>query len=133
MKARKTRSTGNVFSDLGFPKAQAENLKLRSDLLIDLQQAITKRRLKQAEVAKILGITQPRVSDLMRGRLELFSIDTLVNLLGRLGIEVKLIVKSRNRRRAKSHNAARNLRAETGARLARVLLRSGGIVDQQGA
>jgi len=100
MKERRTRSTGNVFSDLGFPKAQAESLKLRSDLLIDLQQAITRRKLKQAEVAKILGVTQPRVSDLMRGRLELFSIDTLVNLLSRLGIEVKFTLKSRHRGRA---------------------------------
>ena len=101
MKAKLTRSTGNVFSDLGFPKAKAENLRLRADLLIDLQQAIAKRKLRQTEIAKTLGVTQPRVSDLMRGRLELFSIDTLINLLGRLGIEVKFTLKSRHRRRAK--------------------------------
>ena len=56
--------------------------------------------MKQAEAAKVLGVTQPRVSDLMRGRIELFSIDTMVNMLARLGIKVKVTVKA-SRRRAK--------------------------------
>ena len=101
MKAKMTRSSGNVFSDLGFPRAQAENLKIRADLLIDLQKAISKRGLKQAEVARMLRVTQPRVSELMRGRLELFSIDTLVNMLARLGIVVRFSLKAPPRKRAR--------------------------------
>ena len=84
-----TRSTGNVFADVGFPEEEAENLKVRADLLIDLQQAIAKRKLRQADVAKLLGVSQPRVSELIRGRIDLFSIDTLVNMLARLGVHVK--------------------------------------------
>ena len=100
MKVKVTRSTGNVFSDVGFPPEEAENLKIRADLLIDLQEALSKRRLKQSEAARVLGVTQPRVSDLMRGRIDLFSIDTMVNMLSRLGIKVKVTVKV-SRRRAK--------------------------------
>ena len=98
MKIKVTRSTGNVFRDLGFSPEDAEHLKVRSNLMIHLQQAIAKRGLKQAEAAKLLGVTQPRVSELMRGRIDLFSIDTLINLLARLGIRVGLVVQSSKRR-----------------------------------
>jgi predicted XRE-type DNA-binding protein len=97
MKVKATRSTGNVFLDVGFAPAEAENLKVRADLLIDLQEALSKRRMKQSEAANLLGVTQPRVSDVMRGRIELFSIDTLVNMLARLGIKVKILVKPSRR------------------------------------
>ena len=90
MNPKMTRSTGNVFRDLGFAPDEAEHLRIRSDLLIQLQRAITAQGLKQAEAAKVLGVTQPRVSDLMRGRLDLFSGDTLIDLLARLGIRVRL-------------------------------------------
>jgi predicted XRE-type DNA-binding protein len=66
--------------------------------MIHLQQAISTRGLKQAEAAKLLGVTQPRVSELMRGRIDLFSIDTLINLLARLGIRVGLVVRPSKRR-----------------------------------
>ena len=69
MRLKVTRSTGDVFRDLGFPAEEAEHLRIRSVLLIELQKTIGKRRLKQAEAARLLGVTQPRVSDLMRGRL----------------------------------------------------------------
>lgn len=98
MKLRVTRSTGNVFRDLGFSPEEAEHLKVRSNLMIHLQQAIATRGLKQAEAAKLLGVTQPRVSDIMRGRIDLFSIDTLITLLARLGIRVGLVVGSSKRR-----------------------------------
>ena len=92
-----TRSTGNVFRDLGFPPDEAEHLRIRSDLLIQLQKTISSQRLKQAEAAKLLGVTQPRVSDLMRGRIDLFSVDTLIDMLARLGIRVRLIFRSSKR------------------------------------
>lgn len=85
-----TRSKGNVFRDLGFPPDEAEHLRIRSDLLIQLQRTIRSQGLKQAEAAKLLDVTQPRVSDLMRGRLDLFSVDTLIDLLARLGIRVRV-------------------------------------------
>ena len=76
------RSTGNVFRDLGFDAAESENLRLRSDLMIVLSKLITARRLTQAKAAAMFGVSQPRVSDLMRGRIDRFSVDTLVAMLG---------------------------------------------------
>ena len=98
MRAKMTRSTGNVFRDLGFPPDEAEHLRIRSDLLIQLQKIISSRRLKQTEAAKLLGVTQPRVSDLMRGRIDLFSIDTLIDMLARLGVRAKLVFQPSRRR-----------------------------------
>lgn len=93
------RSSGNVFRDVGFSREEAEHLSVRADLLIQLQKVIASRRLKQAEVAKILRVTQPRVSDLLRGQIDLFSTDALIDMLARLGVGVRLVVKpSRSRR-----------------------------------
>ena len=90
---RVTASTGNVFRDLGFSKEESEHLLVRADLLIQVQKAIASRRLKQAEAAKVLRVTQPRVSDLLRGRIDLFSTDALIDMLARLGVGVRLVVK----------------------------------------
>src|SRR5215216_7421394 len=90
---RVTPSTGNVFRDLGFSKEESEHLLVRADLLIHVQKAIASRGLKQAEAAKALRVTQPRVSDLLRGRVDLFSTDSLIDMLSRLGIGVRLVVK----------------------------------------
>ena len=89
---RVTPSTGNVFRDLGFSKEESEHLLVRADLLIQVQKIIASRRFTQAEAAKVLRITQPRVSDLLRGRLELFSTDVLIDMLARLGVSVRLEV-----------------------------------------
>jgi predicted XRE-type DNA-binding protein len=97
MGSKVTRSTGNVFRDLGFPPDEAEHLRIRADLLLQLQKAIESRELKQAAVAKLLGVSQPRVSDLMRGRLDLFSVDTLIDMLARLGIRVRVAFSSSKR------------------------------------
>jgi predicted XRE-type DNA-binding protein len=97
MKPTMTRSTGNVFRDLGFPPDEAEHLRIRSDLLIQLQKAIRSQGLRQVEAAKLLAVTQPRVSDLMRGRLDLFSVDTLIDMLARLGIRVTVVCRSSKR------------------------------------
>ena len=90
---RVTPSTGNVFRDLGFSKEEAEHLLVRADLMIQVQKAITSKRLKQADTAKTLRVTQPRVSDLLRGRIDLFSTDALIDMLARLGVGVRLVVK----------------------------------------
>src|SRR5262245_41331341 len=94
-----TLSTGNVFRDLGFRREESEHLLVRADLLIQVQKAIASRRLKQAEAAKVLRITQPRVSDLMRGRIDLFSTDALIDMLARLGVGVRLVVKQTRSRK----------------------------------
>src|SRR4029453_19372819 len=97
-------STGNVFRDLGFSKDESEHLLIRADLLIQVQKAIASRRLKQAEAAKLLRVTQPRVSDLLRGRIDLFSTDALIDMLARLGVGVRLVVKTpRSKKVARSH------------------------------
>jgi predicted XRE-type DNA-binding protein len=90
---RVTPSTGNVFRDLGFSKEESEHLLVRADLLIQVQKAIRARGLTQAETAKMLRVTQPRVSDLLRGRIDLFSTDALIDMLARLGVGVRLVVR----------------------------------------
>ena len=88
-----TPSTGNGFRDVGFPAEEAEHLLVRADLLIQLQKALAARGLTQAKAAKILRVTQPRVSDLLRGRIDLFSTDSLIDMLARLGVRVRLVLK----------------------------------------
>ena len=90
-----TPSSGNVFRDLGFSREEAEHLLIRSDLMIAVQRALERRGGKQADAAKILGVTQPRVSDLLRGRIDLFSSDALIDMLARLGIRVRLVLSRR--------------------------------------
>ena len=97
MKLKVTKSSGNVFRDLGFSRGEAEHLLVRSDLLIKVQKLIASRRISQAEVAKILRVTQPRVSDLLRGRIDLFSTDALIDMLARLGVRVKFVIKPSRR------------------------------------
>jgi len=98
MKEKITRSSGNVFQDLGFPPDEAEYLKIRSILMIHLRKTIEAKGMKQAEAAKLLGITQPRVSDIYKGKIHLFSIDTLIDMLARAGVHIKLIVGSSKRK-----------------------------------
>ena len=86
------RSSGNVFRDLGFSEDEAENLKIRTDLMIRLSKLIAARRLTQAAAARLFGVSQPRVSDLVRGKIDRFSIDTLVAMLGHAGVRVHLVV-----------------------------------------
>ncbi|HXN47210.1 MAG TPA: helix-turn-helix transcriptional regulator [Bryobacteraceae bacterium] len=92
MKTAATRPNASVFRDLGFPPAEAENLRIRAAMMNALIAEIEKRGLTQAQAAKLLGVTQPRISDLMRGRLHLFSIDALVNFLSAAGLRVSLRV-----------------------------------------
>ena len=90
---RVTPSTGNVFRDVGFSKEESEHLLVRADLLIQVQKVVASRGLKQAEAARVLQVTQPRVSDLLRGRIDLVSTDALIDMLARLGVGVRLVVR----------------------------------------
>ena len=90
MAERIRRSSGNVFKDAGFPPAEAAHLQIRTDLMIQIERIVKERGLTQAKAATVLGVSQPRISDLTRGRVELFSIDTLVDMLAALGVSVTL-------------------------------------------
>jgi predicted XRE-type DNA-binding protein len=71
---------------------EAENLKIRTDVMIRLSKLIATRGLTQAETARLFGATQPRVNDLVRGKIDRFSIDTLVAMLGHAGVRVQIVV-----------------------------------------
>jgi predicted XRE-type DNA-binding protein len=90
MKKKKTRSGGNVFLQLGFEPAEAAVLQMRANLMGDLRIYIDKNGLTQAEAAKRLRIAQSRVSDLVRGKWERFSLEMLITLETRLGRTVRV-------------------------------------------
>ena len=90
MKEKITQSSGNVFTDLGFPPEEAAILAMRADLMAQLRLVIEKRDWTQAEAAQKLGISQSRVSDLMRGKWDKFSLDMLVTLATRAGLHCEL-------------------------------------------
>ncbi len=73
---------------------EAENMKLRSALMSALKEHIASAGLSQVQAAKLLGITQPRVSDLMRGKINLFGIDALVNMVAAAGLHVEMRISS---------------------------------------
>jgi predicted XRE-type DNA-binding protein len=79
----------SVFYDL-FPPEKAAELEMRAQLLIGLEHWLEKSRMTQAEAAKVLGVTQARVSDLKRGKIDRFSMDLLVRLAARAGLKPKL-------------------------------------------
>ncbi|HLA26833.1 MAG TPA: helix-turn-helix transcriptional regulator [Syntrophales bacterium] len=83
-------SSGNVFIDLGYSPDEAAILQIRADLMADLRKFIKAKRLTQAKAAKILGVSQSRVSDLIRGKWERFSLEMLIILAMRAGMHVTL-------------------------------------------
>jgi predicted XRE-type DNA-binding protein len=86
---------GSVFDDLEFSSAEAASLKVRAVLMRAIEQELIKRKLTQAKAAKILCITQPRISDLKRGKIQLFTVDSLINMLGKLNKPVFIIIDDR--------------------------------------
>ena len=83
----------NVWDAIEDTPAQAENMKLRSTLMMALKDHIAGEGLSQAQAAKKLGVTQPRISDLMRGKIDLFGLDTLVNMLSAAGLQIEMSVR----------------------------------------
>jgi predicted XRE-type DNA-binding protein len=94
MKQNQARQEADIFPALGFTPAEAQNLRIRSAMMRALVSFIRENKLTQARAAKLLGITQPRVSDLMRGKIHLFSIDNLVVLLAAAGLRIDLKVRT---------------------------------------
>ena len=93
-----TKGSGNVFADLGFSPAESRNLLIRAQMMTALRNFIEKEGLTQAGAAKGLKVTQPRISDLTRGKISRFSLDTLVNMLTDAGLEVDFRIKPPSRR-----------------------------------
>ena len=83
-------SSGNVFVDLGYSPEEAAILQMRADLMADLRNWIKAKRLTQAKAAEILGVSQSRVSDLIRGKWERFSLEMRITLATRAGMHVRL-------------------------------------------
>jgi predicted XRE-type DNA-binding protein/phage-related protein len=96
-----TRGTGNVFADLGFPDAAERQAKLR--LACALNQVLEARELSQADAAKVMGLTQPKISALRHYKLAGFSLERLMNLLTALDQDVEIVI----RRKPRSRKAAR--------------------------
>ena len=96
-----TRGTRNVFADLGFPDAAERQAKLR--LAYALNQVLEDRKLSQADAAKVLGVTQPKVSALRNYKLAGFSVERLMNLLTALDQDVEIVI----RRKPRSQRAGR--------------------------
>lgn len=89
-KSSVTKSSGNVFLDLGFDKDEAALLQLRATLMSDLRKYVNDNDLTQEKAAALFGIAQSRVSDLMRGKWEKFSLEMLISLEFRAGRKVQL-------------------------------------------
>jgi predicted XRE-type DNA-binding protein len=88
MRKKVTESSGNVFVDLGYSQEEAAILQMRGDLMAKLRKFIINKRLTQAKAAEIFGVTQSRVSDLIRGKWERFSLEMLITLATRAGMRV---------------------------------------------
>ena len=88
-----TKGSSNVFADLGFAESEAHNLALRSDLMICVEKLVRDSGMTQQEAAKTLGVTQPRLNALLKGKIADFSLDALVNMLARAGMQVKMTVR----------------------------------------
>ncbi|MEG3928282.1 helix-turn-helix transcriptional regulator [Microcoleus sp. D3_18a_C4] len=84
-------SSGNIFADLGMPNA--DEMLMKAELVRQINQIITQRKLNQLQAAEVLGIDQPKVSALMRGKLTGFSTERLFRFLNALGCDVQIVVK----------------------------------------
>jgi predicted XRE-type DNA-binding protein len=87
---RVTRSSGNIFVDLGFDEAEAHVMEMRVELMVRIERHLASKRWTQAEAAKRMGITQPRVSKLKKGAWSEFSLDMLLTLAARIGLHTEL-------------------------------------------
>lgn len=88
-----TRGSRNVFADLGFAPEEAQNLQLRSQTMMAVENWYRASGLTQAKAAQALGITQPRLNQLLKGKIGEFSLDALVNMATRAGMRVGLTIK----------------------------------------
>lgn len=83
----------NVWDAIEDTPEEAENMKLRSTLMLALKDHISRMGLSQSQAAKLFGVTQPRISDLMRGKINLFGLDALVNMAAAAGLHIEMHVR----------------------------------------
>jgi len=102
---RATKGNENVFVDCGFPPAEAENLRIRAKMMMALTGYIQEGKITQSRAAGIMGVSQPRISDLLRGKIGLFTIDTLVNMVTAAGLKVDVNITA-GRPRVKNRQVA---------------------------
>jgi len=88
----KHTTTGSIFDDLGFDEAETENLKIRASLMRAIEKYISEHKLTQAAAALLMGVSQPRVSDLITGKIDKFTIDMLVNMLAKAHVSIALVI-----------------------------------------
>ena len=91
---KSTANCGNIFADLDLP--DPELLLAKAKLSIKIEKLIKERKLTQKQAAKIMGLTQPNVSDLLRGRLDGFTLDRLFRCLDALGQEIEIVVRPKH-------------------------------------
>lgn len=96
-----TPSSGNVFADLGY--AQPEEMRAKAQIAYHITQIVTHRHLTQREAADELGLTQPKVSQIMAGRLDGFSLEKLMMLMVKLDRDVEIVIKKKPRTREQAH------------------------------
>ena len=85
-------TTGSILNDLGFDDSEAENLKIRASLMRAIEKYITEHKLTQTTAARLMGVSQPRISDLITGKIDKFTIDMLVNMLTKAHVSIALII-----------------------------------------
>ena len=102
------KSSGNIFEDLGFDSAEAEVLKVKAQLKMELEKELSRRKLNQTAAAKLAGVDRPMLNKVMRGKLTGVTIDKMVQMHSRLGKSVEVKVKRQQRRGAERLNAARS-------------------------
>lgn len=108
MKALKvTSGSVNIFEDLGFDVQVSQNLLLRSQTMIALSHWFKASGLTQSAAAKTLGITQPRFNQLLKGKIDIFSLDALVNMATKAGMQVGLSIRPVPTVRVRSTAAAK--------------------------
>jgi len=92
MCAKTTESCGDIFQDIGFSPGESEKLNIKSRLMSDIESYIKDNGLTQEQAAKIMGVGRPRISDVVRGKIDKFTIDALIDMLTRAGHHVNIIV-----------------------------------------
>jgi predicted XRE-type DNA-binding protein len=92
MCAKITESCGDIFQDIGFSAGESEKLNIKSHLMSDIESYIKDNGLTQEQAAKIMGVGRPRISDVVRGKIDKFTIDALIDMLTRAGHHVNIIV-----------------------------------------
>lgn len=87
-------SCGNIFKDLGFSQEESEKLMIKSYLMQQIEAFIKEKKLTQAQASELMGVSRPRISDVTRGKIDRFTIDALIDMLSKAGLQVAVTVQA---------------------------------------